>query len=47
MIWKEISIRITPEEKVALKALAELEGRSVENYLRNLIENELKKQGMA
>ena len=47
MIWKEISIRITQEEKDALKKLAESEGRSVENYLRNLIESELKKQELA
>ena len=47
MTWKEISIRLTPEEKAALKELAGADNRSVENYLRTLIENELKRKGLA
>lgn len=47
MTWKEVGIRITQEEKMALKEMAEEENRSVESYLRNLIENEIKKQELA
>lgn len=47
MTWKEVSIRITQEEKMTLKEMAEEENRSVESYLRNLIENEIKKQELA
>lgn len=42
-----LQIRITPELKQKLQALADAEGRTISNYIEQLIKNAIKTKGEA
>ena len=44
---ERIYVRITPELKEQLQAAADVENRTITNYVENLIKQALKKQGNA
>lgn len=42
---ERLQIRITPDLKEKLQALADAENRTISNYLENLIKAEIEKRG--